>query len=142
MVCTHGSRDIRCSVLGEPLVETLHSLSASQDLYKEGVVGGVYRCSHIGGHAYAGNVLCFSTTAGGKLQLRDWLGGVNAQNVEQVLQALAALARKGDVGSEELLRSDVLRPLWRGRMGLEEDAQRAVHSAACEACGKKHECVN
>lgn len=130
-VCTHGSRDRRCSVMGEPIIEALHRASLAHGYYPQ---VNIYRCSHIGGHAYAGNVLCFASD-GKQLLLKDWLGGVNTKNTERVLQTLVVGLQTGSIkDSESVLQSSVLRPLWRGRMGLGEEEQIAAHKDACASC--------
>lgn len=58
-VCTHASRDRRCSDIGEPLLARLDTVARQTGLYASGALGGLYRCSHVGGHVYAGNLLAF-----------------------------------------------------------------------------------
>ncbi|CAL5225505.1 g8334 [Coccomyxa viridis] len=112
-VCTHGSRDCRCGTIGDKLVRRLDSLIAERDL--EASIA-VFRCSHIGGHKYAGNVLVY----GGVSPCDgDWYGGVTAEAAEGFLDALTHADISGHGGVSEA----TLRPLWRGRMGLSKDEQ-------------------
>ncbi|CAK0734722.1 hypothetical protein CVIRNUC_000472 [Coccomyxa viridis] len=112
-VCTHGSRDCRCGTIGATLVERLDSIVAERGL--QGSVG-VFRCSHIGGHKYAGNVLVYGPASPCD---GDWYGGVTADCAEAFLDALMA----ADVGGHGGVGSAPLRPLWRGRMGLSKAEQ-------------------
>lgn len=45
LVCTHGSRDCRCSDQGLPLVEALE-----REIDSKGLDVKVLQCSHVGGH--------------------------------------------------------------------------------------------
>lgn len=84
-VCCHAARDARCGQLGPPLAASLHRLVRARGL-EEHVA--VYATSHIGGHKYAGNVVCYGAVhpCDG-----DWFGGVNAGNAESFLDALLAV---------------------------------------------------
>ena len=44
--------------------------------------------------------------------------------------------RANETSEQFLGRSPLLRSLWRGRMGMEEQQQVATHQAACTQCGK------
>ncbi|EFN58489.1 hypothetical protein CHLNCDRAFT_140518 [Chlorella variabilis] len=115
-VCCHAARDARCGQLGPPLAASLHRLVRARGL-EEHVA--VYATSHIGGHKYAGNVVCYGAVhpCDG-----DWFGGVNAGNAESFLDALLAVELGVDGGAEHA----ALRPFWRGRMGLSKEEQREL----------------
>jgi hypothetical protein len=49
LVCTNGKRDICCSAYGIALYDALKQEAGEQ----------VWQCSHIGGHRFAGTMLCF-----------------------------------------------------------------------------------
>lgn len=49
LVCTNGRRDPCCAQYGMPVFEALRSLDAEH----------VWRCSHVGGHRFAANVIAF-----------------------------------------------------------------------------------
>ena len=49
LVCTNGRRDACCARLGVPVLRALDSVRP----------GAVWECSHIGGHRFAANVVCF-----------------------------------------------------------------------------------
>ena len=93
-VCTHGQRDYRCGECGPLLFTTLYSHLAAAGL-AEAV--HVYRSSHVGGHAYAGNVLIYPEG--------DWYGYVTAADVPRLVD-------------RHLVAGEIVWDLWRGRMGL------------------------
>lgn len=69
LVCTHGRRDACCSRYGLPVYQALRaSLGES-----------VWQCSHVGGHRFAANLLCFPA---GVLY-----GRVGPENAIQLLHA-------------------------------------------------------
>jgi hypothetical protein len=98
VVCTHGQRDIRCGDCGPPLVEALETAIAAQQLADKMVVCG---SSHVGGHMFAGNVLVYP--AG------DWYGYVTPADVPRLI--------------EQVSQGQVVKDLWRGRMGLTQQEQ-------------------
>ena len=93
-VCTHGQRDYRCGECGPLLLAALHAHLAAAGL--TGVVH-VYRSSHVGGHAYAGNVLIYPEG--------DWYGYVSTADVPRLVD-------------RHLAAGEIVWDLWRGRMGL------------------------
>jgi (2Fe-2S) ferredoxin len=98
-VCVHAARDARCGACGPPLVEGF--LAA---LEARGLAGrvAVRRSSHVGGHEYAGNVLIYP---GG-----DWYGYVTPGDVERIVD-------------QHIGAGQIVRDLWRGRMGLSPEEQ-------------------
>lgn len=103
-VCTHGQRDARCGQCGPPLVERFTTELAARGLERSIMVA---RTSHVGGHAYAGNVLLYP---GG-----DWYGYVTPDDVPRLIEIT-------------LLHGDILPNLWRGRLGLTPEQQIALHT--------------
>mmetsp|Transcript_61625 Transcript_61625/g.133415 ORF Transcript_61625/g.133415 Transcript_61625/m.133415 type:complete len:288 (+) Transcript_61625:72-935(+) len=95
-VCSHAARDARCGHCGPRLMEAIAVKQASNP--QPGL--NVFKCSHVGGHKYAGNLLVYS----GKGSLDDchWYGYVTPENVGSVLSG-----------------KEVRGPLWRGRLGLD-----------------------
>lgn len=60
---------------------------------------------------------------------------MNSGNCEAVLSELASW-QPGEAPEALLARSPLLRSLWRGRMGQDEEEQRETHKSACSAsCG-------
>jgi (2Fe-2S) ferredoxin len=98
-VCVHGRRDERCGQCGPPLVDRLQA-----ELNKRGLTDGVTirRTSHVGGHAFAGNVLIYP---GG-----DWYGFVTPEDVPRLVE-------------DHLVGGNIVTDRWRGRLGMAPEAQ-------------------
>jgi (2Fe-2S) ferredoxin len=80
-VCAHAKRDKRCGVCGPPLIAALRAAAAAS-----GAPLAVRACSHVGGHAYAGNVLVFDRAAG--VPRGTWLGYVAPEDVPAIVDDL------------------------------------------------------
>ncbi|MCI0398285.1 MAG: sucrase ferredoxin [Chloroflexi bacterium] len=93
-VCVHGRRDERCGRCGPPLAARFQAELAARALSDQVTVR---RTSHVGGHAYAGNVLIYP---GG-----EWYGTVTPEDVPELIE-------------QHLLAGNVVTRLWRGRMGV------------------------
>lgn len=100
LVCTHATRDKRCGRSGPQVLTALQGLIKEKGVEDKVKADG---CSHVGGHKYAGVVVVFP--AG------DYYGYVGSRNAEEVMASYL----------------DPKRPranqYWRGRMGIDEDAQ-------------------
>ncbi len=100
-ICGHAQRDIRCGLIAPELAKEFeHVLRHENLLYDkatnpEGVKVGIV--SHVGGHAYAGNVLYFD-----KEGLGIWYGRVEVGHVDPIVK-------------ETILGSNILQELYRGR---------------------------
>ncbi|CAE8585082.1 unnamed protein product, partial [Polarella glacialis] len=99
-ICAHAKRDDRCGTCGPALFH------ATAQLKREGRAPAIQvrKCSHVGGHKYAGNVIVFS----GKGCSDDghWYGYVTPESLADVLSGRSSRSL-----------------LWRGRLGVgEEDA--------------------
>lgn len=107
LICGHAKRDIRCGVISDFLLtEFKHNLqsrelldntdasssSSSSGRMKVGLI------SHIGGHAYAGNVLYFD-----KQGLSLWYGRVGPQHVDSIVE-------------ETVLQKNIITDLYRGKI--------------------------
>ena len=68
---------------------------------------------------YAGNVLVYSAISPCN---GDWFGGINPENAEAFLDAVADV----EFGSSGGVSDDTLRQYWRGRMGLTKEEQLQV----------------
>lgn len=117
LVCCHGARDARCGDIGPPLAAAL-----AEHIRRCGLSSRqfqVFKCSHIGGHKYAGNVIvyCARHPSDG-----DWYGGLQAEHASDFIDALITMELGFDGGAED----DRLRKFWRGRMGLTKEEQREV----------------
>ncbi|KAG5418410.1 AIM32 [Candida metapsilosis] len=81
VICGHAKRDIRCGVLGPLLVDKFNKELAAKSIDDGAYVGEI---THIGGHAFAGNVLYYPkecTTS------RDfiWYGRVFPEHVDMIV---------------------------------------------------------
>lgn len=100
-VCIHGNRDKRCGVAGPALI-----MRFRRELAERGIDADVHvrATSHVGGHRFAGNVLIYP---GG-----EWYGYVTPDDVPRIVD-------------QHIRSGDVVKELWRGRMGMTHDEQLA-----------------
>lgn len=98
-VCIHGRRDERCGQCGPPLVERFQLELGRRGLNEQITL---HQSSHVGGHAFAGNVLIYPTG--------DWYGFVTPQAVPSLIES-------------HLIHGNIVPELWRGRMGLAPEVQ-------------------
>ncbi|KAL8925692.1 MAG: hypothetical protein Q9208_003375 [Pyrenodesmia sp. 3 TL-2023] len=118
LICSHGSRDMRCGVLG-PLI---HREFEKQNESKTLDIGMI---SHIGGHAFAGNVIIYippeyplsesrhvASGAGKQMSplagMGIWYGRVEPRHVAMILE-------------ETVQKGHIVGELWRG--GLDVDVK-------------------
>ncbi|CAK7894059.1 hypothetical protein CAAN1_09S04192 [[Candida] anglica] len=92
-ICGHGSRDIRCGELAPLLKDEF-----TRVINHQGLDVSVGYISHIGGHAYAGNVIYFGPDGG-----RVWYGRVFPSKVQGVVE-------------ETLMNGNVIKELYRGEV--------------------------
>ncbi len=104
-VCTHSQRDARCGQCGPPLAARFTAELAARDLAQPVTVS---QTSHVGGHAYAGNVLIYP---GG-----DWYGYVTPDDVPRLVET-------------SIVGNHILPDLWRGRLGLTPEQQIDLRAA-------------
>ena len=118
LICGHGNRDSRCGIMGPILKEAFHTYAealipgptseGSPDLITKIGRPQIGLISHIGGHAWAGNVILyfprsFRTTRGELSPLASkgvWYGRVGPQHVEGIFNETIQNGRV----IEELLR--------------------------------------
>jgi len=132
MVCAHTKRDARCGHCGPILCDEFANVLKAQG--KVGVCD-VRKCSHIGGHIYAGNVLVFrrssseDETEKDKACGGDWFGYVSPKDVPAFVDFCES--------DSSTYPPHTIHHLWRGRFGVlakdHSDLCERV-SAACEAC--------
>jgi len=107
LVCAHEQRDKRCGYAGPILVDRFERELARR---KQSHLFRVLKCSHVGGHKYAGNVIVFSTRAGDpkfgepERVMGDWYGYVTPGHCPLLLDAV--------------VRGQPIRSLLRGTMGV------------------------
>ncbi len=118
-VCCHLQRDKRCGLVGPFLVKTFRELIRAKG--KKVLDCPVRACSHVGGHAYAGNVISFSRRDESGRVVGDWWG--------YVTQVVAK-----DLVERHLMQGEVLVSVWRGAMGLAEEEQKRVAKERCQGC--------
>ncbi|TFK23814.1 hypothetical protein FA15DRAFT_593482 [Coprinopsis marcescibilis] len=112
-VCTHANRDCRCGTMGglvaEALREEIKRLQKTNPSSTPRIrIGEV---AHVGGHKYAANVLVYPQG--------EWLGLVRPEDAPRVISSVIALPARPLDPFDPIL----LKPHWRGRMGLGKDEQ-------------------
>ncbi len=101
-VCCHAERDARCGQCGPTIAARFRAELKARRL--EGHIT-LAETSHVGGHAMAGNVLLYPRG--------DWYGRVTPDDVPRLIEL-------------DLLGGQVVRDIWRGRLGLLPDEQMAA----------------
>ncbi|WWD20921.1 hypothetical protein CI109_105399 [Kwoniella shandongensis] len=101
LVCTHGSRDCRCSDRGGPLVDALR-----EEVKKRGLEGKVKigEVAHVGGHKYAANAIILPSL--------DMLSNLTIEHAPSLLSHVLDPKSSSQMWAH-----------WRGRYGLTEDLQ-------------------
>ncbi|KAL8935870.1 MAG: hypothetical protein Q9211_004475 [Gyalolechia sp. 1 TL-2023] len=131
LICSHGSRDARCGILGPLLYDEFlqHAQPGAVD---------VAMISHVGGHAFAGNVIVYippSYLLSSNADLNErgahglalagmgiWYGRVEPRHVQSVLE-------------ETVEKGNVIGELWRG--GLDVGATRDVEDWRSRTAGAR-----
>lgn len=93
LICGHAQRDIRCGKLAPLLKDEFERVLEKENLSNSVKVGLI---SHIGGHAYAGNVIYFSRNSN-----PIWYGRVVPERVQGIVQ-------------ETVIGKKIIRELYRG----------------------------
>lgn len=96
LICGHTQRDIRCGKLAPLLQEEFERV-----FKREGLDVDVGMVSHIGGHAYAGNVICFPKNEAGGAAV--WYGRVFPQHVQGIVR-------------ETIVQGRIIQELYRGQV--------------------------
>ncbi|CAO1604240.1 hypothetical protein XANCAGTX0491_007803 [Xanthoria calcicola] len=111
LICSHASRDRRCGILGPLLHREFETCAQKEELNIDAAM-----ISHVGGHAFAGNVIVYippnypvelKKSMGGKditsplAGMGIWYGRVEPKHVQGILDVTV---RKGSIIGE----------LWRG----------------------------
>ncbi|WVW80720.1 hypothetical protein I302_102706 [Kwoniella bestiolae CBS 10118] len=106
LVCTHGSRDCRCSDRGDPLVDALR-----EEIVRRGVEEKVKvrEIAHVGGHKYAANIILLPSL--------DMLSNLTLEHAPSIIS---------HVLSPTPPTQSKLWAHWRGRYGLTEEEQAQV----------------
>lgn len=131
-VCTHGKRDARCGVCGPTLVEAFRDAVARDEHLKNKVE--VRGCSHVGGHAYAGNVLVFAPGNGVMSDASKILK--NTSDVQGTWYGYVTPGEIGEVLQRTVLTGEVVPRLWRGSMGMDPLEHESAAKEAAEKAGE------
>ncbi|KAI4215165.1 MAG: hypothetical protein LQ351_002480 [Letrouitia transgressa] len=130
LICSHASRDTRCGILGPLLAAEFVRQISLADPGSSVSTSRVAQISHIGGHAFAGNVIVYmppAHTQERNLQEGDnpagsplngagvWYGRVEPRHVAGILR-------------ETVGNGKVIRELWRGGMAMGEGTGDRGHT--------------
>ncbi|KIR24626.1 hypothetical protein I309_06546 [Cryptococcus deuterogattii LA55] len=128
LVCTHGSRDCRCSDRGVPLVSALRKEVNRQGLESQIRIGQV---AHVGGHKYAANAILLPTM--------DMLSNLSTEHAPCIIDHLFALApsipsasvipiaeRGTKIDKSTYVKGEGMWKHWRGRYGLTLEQQATL----------------
>mmetsp|Transcript_27259 Transcript_27259/g.23313 ORF Transcript_27259/g.23313 Transcript_27259/m.23313 type:complete len:255 (+) Transcript_27259:3-767(+) len=99
-VCAHGNRDKRCGRCGPELAECIEGLDDKRT--------HVRKCSHIGGHKFAGNLIVYDLKFSDP---GDWYGYVTPNNINKILKH----------SERKAFTSGIYQSHWRGRTGMSKD---------------------
>lgn len=88
LVCCHKNKDLRCGRLGPQVVDRLLELEKDDGDIK------VLRCSHLGGHRFAGTMVAYPSG--------NWFGNITKDNVEEVLKS----SIKGNIVDKKYFRGN------------------------------------
>ncbi|ODV96221.1 hypothetical protein PACTADRAFT_49606 [Pachysolen tannophilus NRRL Y-2460] len=94
LACGHMKRDVRCGILGPALCDEFHKILKSKQLTNKDIKVGII--SHIGGHAFAGNVIYFNEKGES-----IWYGRVFPVNCEGIV-------------TETVFNGRIIKELYRG----------------------------
>lgn len=98
VICGHTQRDIRCGALAPLLLKEFHAVLHHEGLHDTVDVGLI---SHIGGHAYAGNVIFFPKDCSDLQPV--WYGRVFPERVQGIVR-------------ETVMGRRIIRDLYRGQV--------------------------
>eukprot|EP01111_Echinosteliopsis_oligospora_P012535 TRINITY_DN4298_c0_g1_i1.p1 TRINITY_DN4298_c0_g1~~TRINITY_DN4298_c0_g1_i1.p1 ORF type:complete len:303 (+),score=100.22 TRINITY_DN4298_c0_g1_i1:55-963(+) len=120
-VCTHAAKDKRCGRIGPQVLSKLQQLVETHNVQDK---VHVYASSHVGGHKYAGVVVAFPRG--------DYYGYVSGRNIstlfEEYINNPDNFATTSTL-SPEHLQAPSSSTLWRGRMGMGKEQQKALAQA-------------
>ncbi|KAI8391750.1 Sucraseferredoxin-like protein [Radiomyces spectabilis] len=113
LICSHKKRDKRCGVTAPILAQEFDNVLRSKDI-DEGEGGtAVLMVSHIGGHKFAGNVICYTHQGTRGI----WYGRVRSCHCQSIVE-------------ETILGGKVIMELYRGAMDHSFDlASKSKHAS-------------
>ncbi|KAL8687616.1 MAG: hypothetical protein Q9218_006262 [Villophora microphyllina] len=124
LICSHNTRDRRCGIIG-PILYRSFTKRANPDIVDVGMI------SHVGGHAFAGNVIIY-TPPGHKISPSDTGGGIG----DSMLSPLAGTGvwygrvepkHVRGILDETVNKGKIIAELWRG--GLQTVNERKGDSS-------------
>lgn len=95
LVCAHIQRDVRCGVIGQAILEEISNWKSNNQSKLSNSIQA-YACSHIGNHAFAGNLIIYPNG--------DWYGRITPCLVPQLLNA-------------HILQRKIIKKHYRGSIG-------------------------
>ncbi|KAI7872316.1 Sucrase/ferredoxin-like-domain-containing protein [Spinellus fusiger] len=104
LICSHKKRDKRCGITAPILQREFDDILREKDICEGEGGTAIFMVSHIGGHKFAGNVIC--VTHNGTRGI--WYGRVNTCHCKAIIE-------------ETLLKGKVLKDLYRGAMSHSYD---------------------
>ncbi|KAK8850758.1 hypothetical protein IAR55_004678 [Kwoniella newhampshirensis] len=104
LVCTHGSRDCRCSDRGAPLVTALREEVRKRGLTDKVKIGEV---AHVGGHKWAANAIILPSL--------DMISNLTVEHAPSLLSHVLDPKHGSQMWTH-----------WRGRYGLTEEQQAII----------------
>ncbi len=118
LVCAHSQRDSRCDMCGPPLAAWLSAAGtgaaglSTSSVSSPSVSCHVLKCSHIGGHRHAANVIVYAPVGATSGTVSHWFGCVNSEALAKELVAHYQRVAAGEASPDTL--PPALVPLWRG----------------------------
>ncbi|KAG2209974.1 hypothetical protein INT47_003410 [Mucor saturninus] len=99
LICSHRKRDKRCGVTAPILNREFDHILRELDIHDGEGGTSVFMVSHVGGHKFAGNVICYIN----KGKTGVWYGRVRTCHCREIIE-------------ETLLKGKVIKELYRGSM--------------------------
>ncbi|KAI9258938.1 Sucrase/ferredoxin-like-domain-containing protein [Phascolomyces articulosus] len=97
LICSHKKRDKRCGITAPILGAEFDNVLREKDMTEDEVA--IYMVSHVGGHKFAGNVICYIHEG----QTGIWYGRVNTCHCRAIIE-------------ETIMEGKVIKDLYRGAM--------------------------
>ncbi|KAG2222985.1 hypothetical protein INT45_012284 [Circinella minor] len=97
LICSHKKRDKRCGITAPILGAEFDNVLREKDLTEDDVA--IYMVSHVGGHKFAGNVICYIHEG----QTGIWYGRVNTCHCRAIIE-------------DTICAGKVIKELYRGAM--------------------------
>ncbi|KAI8343105.1 Sucrase/ferredoxin-like-domain-containing protein, partial [Chlamydoabsidia padenii] len=117
LICSHRRRDKRCGVTAPLLAREFDHVLRENDVEEQGERGtAVMMVSHIGGHKFAGNLICYTHQGTRGV----WYGRVKPCHCKQIVE-------------ETILQGKVVKDLYRGSMMHSYGPISYLDSTTCPA---------